>query len=172
MTDWNFITALEGYSLKGYVPSNTSGVTLASGVDLGYLKLQELDPSLQSKLKPYLGLKGPAAKKALARAPLTITPAEADLLEAPKRASMLQTLAQHYDRDASMPFAGLPDAAQTVLMSVTWQYGTPWKRCSAFWAYACRGSWLKVIDELEHFGDDFGTRRNKEADYLLHHLPA
>ena len=32
--DWEFIASLEGNELQGYVPSNNSGVTIASGVDL------------------------------------------------------------------------------------------------------------------------------------------
>src|SRR6185503_18482812 len=64
--DWKFIGTLEGAGiLKGYVPvskTSNSGVTIATGVDLGQASEQQIDnwaidDSLKTKLKPYCGLK-------------------------------------------------------------------------------------------------------------------
>ena len=41
--DWAFIGSLEGEAIpKGYVPSDSSGVTVATGVDLGQRAMPEL----------------------------------------------------------------------------------------------------------------------------------
>jgi len=58
--DWEFIAGSEGKEIKdGYVPSENSGVTIATGFDLGRRTVDELIEigfpySLIVKLKPYL----------------------------------------------------------------------------------------------------------------------
>lgn len=64
---------------------SSSGVTVASGVDLGATDATELrtsgvSPDLIKKLEPYLGKKRADACKALKEKPLTLTEAEADEL--------------------------------------------------------------------------------------------
>jgi len=73
----------EGSEKKLYVPkdSEKSGVTGATGFDVGQinqagLKKLGFPKELNDKLKPYLGLKGDAARKALAKKPLTLTDVE------------------------------------------------------------------------------------------------
>jgi hypothetical protein len=171
MIDWGFITELEGRSLTGYWPKGfqASGVTVAGGVDLAYLspaELAALPPDLQAKLKPYLGVRGDRAQHLLSGQPLVLTAAEADALEGPKRKSIITSLILHYFQATGTPFNNLPDAAQTVLASVAWQYGRPEVRCPAFWKAACAQDWHAVILQLCDFGDAFHTRRCREADYL------
>ena len=87
---WDFISDLEGgQRLRGYVPAaavSKSGVTIATGVDLGQRSEAEIDAmaipdGLKVKLKPYAGLKKLAAVEFLAAHPLTITKDEADALD-------------------------------------------------------------------------------------------
>jgi Bacterial toxin homologue of phage lysozyme, C-term len=178
LIDWPFIYAREdgqgGRALDGYWPGGRSGVTIADGVDLGYLTPEEtvaLDPSVRAKIKPYIGVKGGAADALLRGTPLHLTDAECEAIEAPKREEMLSMLSARYLADAAFPFEDIPDAAQTVLMSVTWQYGDPWRRTPNFWGICCRRDWTGAVAALRHFGDKYPTRRRIEADYLESHLP-
>ena len=96
--DWAFIGTLEGEAIpKGYVPSDNSGVTIATGVDLGQRAMLELlalglAAALTDKLKPYLGLKGNAARDKLNSAPLTLSAAEVAQLDQALRARFLPAL--------------------------------------------------------------------------------
>ena len=171
--DWAFIGSLEGQSvLDGYVPDpngSQSGVTVATGVDLGQmdkeaLRALELPIALARKLAPYVGLKGAMATMALASMPLSLTPDEAATLDGAARYPDTHGLIERYGEAA---WARLPDAAQTVLASVAFQYGPGLAaRCPRFWAAACKQDWPDVIAELRAFGDRYPTRRSKEADYL------
>jgi hypothetical protein len=177
--DWLFISAREGgQALHGYVPKavaggDKSGVTIGDGIDLGYYEnkaFETLPSPLQDRLLPYLDLIGARARAALAQRPLTVTLDEAVLIETPKRQAMAAELSRRYLRSAASPFESLPDAAQTVMMSVTWQYGTPWARCPHFWNLCCAQDWPAVHAELMHFGDAYASRRELEAAYLKHGL--
>jgi len=170
--DWSFISILEGHRLTGYVPDaldSQSGVTVADGVDLGQMgqvAFAALDADLRVLLLPYAGLKKQDAADALAKKPLVLTEAQADALNAAVRVPLVRTLSIRYGDAAAGPFESIPDACQTVIASVTFQYGTPWIRCPMFWAAACRQDWPGVIGELENFGDSYHTRRVAESAYL------
>lgn len=64
MINYGFIQTLEGNSNIGYVPDpehSKSGVTIASGFDLGARRLSDLiglPKTIIDKLAPYLSLKG------------------------------------------------------------------------------------------------------------------
>jgi hypothetical protein len=172
--NWKFIGTLEGaHVLKGYVPkskdSNNSGVTVATGVDLGQMAhsdLADLPPSLSQRLVPYAGLRGKAARDALETSQLTITDLEADLLDQHARRNTIYDLCLHYRLAAGIDLEGLPEPCQTVLASVTFQYGSPWARCPSFWKFATGRQWRDVYNELMDFGDAYAERRRKEAAYL------
>lgn len=179
MIDWQFIGALEGQSvLTGYVPDpadSASGVTIATGVDLGQLAAPTLyafglPGALVTKLLPYVALRGAAAEAYLAECPLTVTPAESDALDAADRAPVIGALSAYWLRGklpAAPLFRDLPTAPQTVIASVAFQYGPELRRrCPRFWRAATALYWSGVIAELRNFGDDYPTRRNREADYL------
>ena len=68
--NWNFIAEMEGRrQLSGYVPAATdsqSGVTIATGVDLGHRTLAEIQQwpisdRLKQTIEPYVSLLGSAA---------------------------------------------------------------------------------------------------------------
>jgi len=175
---WPYIYLCEdgpgGRKLVAYWPGANSGVSVADGMDLGQLEnsiFNALTEPLKDKLLPYLGLRGLAAHKALLLHPLTLTDAECEELEAPKRAVMTASLSIHYDRDSAGPrFGDIPAGPQTAMMSVHWQYGALWVATPRFWTTCCRQDWKGAIAELRDFHDAYPTRRNRDADYLEAHL--
>ncbi|WP_193171243.1 pesticin C-terminus-like muramidase [Nisaea nitritireducens] len=187
MIDHAFIEAREGgLELVGYVPvseKSQSGVTVGCGVDLGQRDEAELErwgcsAGLVDQLRPYLGLKKEMAAAALELAPLKVTKEDARFLSIAARGSITETLASLYERDAGGSFFDLPPAAQTVIASVAYQYGPnlylPAGKGGApkFWRLACRRDWPGLVQELEHFGDSYPSRRNIEAGYLKAGLAA
>lgn len=175
--DWRFITNQEACRLVGYVPegSDESGVTIATGVDLGQQGptfLLGLPAGLPSRLRPYLGKKGEEARQALAAAPLAVSQGEGLALDGKARSELLDPLQAHFLQASGEALEAQIPAAQTVLASVCWQYGTPWTRCPRFWALAVARDWGGVVKELENFGDAYPSRREREAAYLQKALGA
>lgn len=173
--NWEFIGEQEGkHVLSGYVPraehdGDNSGVTVATGVDLGQMAhsdLSDLPPELVQKLVPYVGLRGDAAREELEKLPLEVTDLEADQLDQHARRGTLYELCLHFRLSAGIDLEGLPEPCQTVLASVTFQYGSPWARCPRFWKLATTRQWRDLYNELMDFGDPYGPRRQREAAYL------
>lgn len=174
MIIWSFIASLEGRDvLTGYVPDpegSRSGVTIASGVDLGHMGSREflsLPKDVQDLVQPYLGLTGLRAQEALKAKPLKVTADQAKALDAVAEAAVLGPLVASYDSDTKGgEFARLPDRAQTVLTSVAYQYGNLAARCPKFWGCMIRKDWQGAISELHAFGDRYEGRHLEEAAYL------
>lgn len=176
MTKVNFglISELEGgAALKGYVPdpkNSNSGVTIATGFDIGQRSLNELyslfPPELAKKLAPYYGLKKQKAVAELQKTPLRITAEQAAEIDQAVKSQLLGQLEQRYNSAAQKRFADLPECMQTVIASVAFQYGDLAKRCPKFWQAATNADTQAMATELRNFGDIYPTRRNKEADYL------
>ena len=104
--DYDFLSAREGgRKTKGYVPaasSSNSGVTIATGFDLGQrnkkdLRLLSLSSPLIKKLEPYLGLTGSDAVSFLSETPLTITAAQALRIDRAVKAMHLRRLKSAYN---------------------------------------------------------------------------
>lgn len=178
-----FIGSLEGRRLVGYVPRGSdgeieghSGVTVATGVDLGqdhhggYIDGLPISPALRAKLDPYMGFTGEDAADYLTQHPLILTEAEVDTLDAAVQGAHVEMLADRYDAAVGpvglLPFDKIPDEAQTVICSVAFQYGDLARKCPQFWRAACSQDWAAVIGELKDFGDKYPSRRKKEADHL------
>jgi len=168
--DWDFIHELEGKGVKeGYVPTENSGVTIASGFDLKeknqvFCEAIGIDDRVIQKLKPYFGLHGEQAK-AFAHT-LILTDEDVDHIDECSRNWYAQNLRTQYNLyDPIVPFDELDQGQATVLISVGFQYGN-YRRTPSFIKYATDGNWDAVYEELQEFGDDFPTRRNKEAEYL------
>lgn len=181
MVDWNFIGSLEGVALLGYVPDpqhSNSGVTIATGVDLGQLTADtlagmNLASDLAARLRPYIGLRGRVAVTFLGPNPLVITQPEADLLDAAAEKTALDALMAFWVLDTPVAFVSLPAVAQTIIASVAFQYGPDLeRRCPRFWHCATTQNWVGMLAELRNFGDQYPTRRNQEADYLAAGLAA
>lgn len=170
--NWKFIGTLEGRSLHGYVPNPTksqSGVTIATGFDIGAVS-DEAWPKLpswaQQLFSHYRHLHGMAALGTVHAAPLSITEEQADELDVISTSQTQAILEEHYNAASEVKFWELPEAAQTVLASVTFQYGTPWVRCPKFWDASIKQDYSEMIIELFDFGDAYSTRRKAEAEYL------
>jgi hypothetical protein len=174
--DWHFIAALEGAGiLTGYVPvaeTSNSGVTIASGVDLGQtgprqIDFWPIDDALKMRLRLYCGLKRQDAVDFLRAHPLTISPGECAEIDAAVQAEQASRIAVAYDKASVVKFADLPDRAQTVIVSLAFQYGTDLAhRCPRFWHTALAQDWPAMVRELENFGDAYGPRRLREARHL------
>jgi len=174
--NWLFIGEQEGAGIcDGYVPvANTSesGVTIATGVDLGQMSAAGLSAlaiseELKDKLRPYCGLRKASAVECLAARPLRITRDECTELDRAIQAGHLAEIAAAYNAaHPAKPFEQLPERAQTVIASVAFQYGSLRVRCPRFWSASVRQNWRDVIGELENFGDAYGPRRRREAEYL------
>jgi hypothetical protein len=120
--DFGFISELEGgQRLEGYVPVDTksgtvignSGVTIATGVDLGHRSAEDIDRldlprSLRDKLKPYAGIRRERALELLRDHPIRIAQAEADMLDRTVKRDLIETLVDRFDRRSQVRFADLP----------------------------------------------------------------
>ncbi len=185
--DWGFIGQLEGAGLTtGYVPTDRdgsvigqSGVTIGTGFDIGQHSAAELatlfgaDSEITRLLTPYVGLRRAAAVTALEETPLEVTRAQADEIDRAIKESKATQLAGRYDRAvaasnnrALLRFRALPRRAQTVIASVSFQYGNLAIRTPSFWGLVVAQDWAGSVAELRAFGDRYGRRRRLEADYL------
>lgn len=177
--DYKFLSDLEGGSKStGYVPAagvSKSGVTIATGFDLGQrneadLKKLGLSTGVISKLKPYLGKKGKDAQTALTSKPLTITSAQAKEIDKAVKKSHIKQLKLKYNGAVSVKkkkFDAIPAQAQTVIASVSFQYGVGLAIAAPkFWKQAIAQDWKECSKILKKFGDAYPTRRKKEAALL------
>ncbi|MCM2131609.1 pesticin C-terminus-like muramidase [Larsenimonas rhizosphaerae] len=183
--DFDFIFELEqgGDATQACVPmpdSSQSGVTVGHGIDIGQMDMAQLaglslPRGLIEKLAPYVGLKRQKAVEALEACPLQLSEKEVHQLDHAVYGRIIETLAHHYDAHQSTSpengWASLPSAAATVMTSVAIQYGPNLAaRAPRFWSYAVLQNWMGMITELVDFGDNYATRRHREASYLKHHM--
>jgi hypothetical protein len=179
---FEFLRDVEGFETSGYVPEDeqgnpieNSGVTIATGLDLGQqdedsLRRMGLSEELISIFRPYLGLRRGEAQRFLLENPLTLSEEQARFVEESlmyhdfyRMADLWNSTQREQD---GIRWDQLDPEKQTVLLSVFRQYGNIPKRTPKFWRAASQGRWDDVLSELRDFGDDYKTRRNKEADLL------
>lgn len=171
--DYKFLSDLEGGSkTTGYVPAagvSKSGVTIGTGFDLGQrnesdLTLLKLDAALIAKLTPYLGLKAKAAQDYLKKQPLMITAIQAQSIDKAVKSAHISQLKMKYDAASKKKFVDIPKQAQTVIVSVSFQYGVGLNmRAPKFWKAVTAQDWKEAVKILKAFGDAYPTRRKKEA---------
>lgn len=177
--DYDFLASLEGSCrLEGYVPdadNSGSGVTVATGFDLGARNTYDMERlgingELLTKLKPYLGLKGKPALDKLGSTPLSINDTECLFINKAVKAHFTAQLTSKYDNaivSGRLTFDSLPTQAQTVIASVSYQYGINIdQKTPKFWEAVTSQDWTKTVEILENFGDRYKTRRKKEAERL------
>ncbi|HBY59870.1 MAG TPA: hypothetical protein DEH78_08595 [Solibacterales bacterium] len=175
--DDDLISEFEGgRSLEGYVPDahgSRSGVTAATGVDLGQMSASSisdlgLSDELSGTLAPYLGLRGEEAEQYLSEHPLNLSEDDARALDSRVHEGLRRSVASRYDRSgAPISFGELPGEAKTAIVSVATQYGPDLqKRAPRFWEAVTSGDWPAAVDELRDFGDRYPSRRKREADVL------
>lgn len=174
--DQNFIHMMEGSRLYGYVPlvnRTYSGVTIAHGVDLGQYSLREfnnlpIEWSLKRKLQPYVGLKKYAAQSFLSKHPLQITPVELQAINKASADGILLPLIKRYEKDSGKSFLKLPPAAQTVMFSYAYQYGSGFMyryQGRPLWEAFTSQNWSKASHLLRE-APLYKSRRISEARLL------
>lgn len=173
--DYKFLSQLEGGNKTiGYVPAasvSKSGVTIATGFDLGQrneadLKVLGLSLVLVTKLKPYIGKKAKDAQAIIKKSPLTITAVQAEEINKAVKKKHIEQIKLKYNSAPGnkKKFADLPSQAQTVITSVSFQYGTGLNtRAPKFWKAVTSQDWAETKKLLNNFGDVYPTRRKKEA---------
>jgi len=172
--DFNFISRLEGSSCTGYVPdpkNSQSGVTIASGFDIGQRSESELKQAFSGdlclKLLPYSNKIKQDACDALTQQPLSISQEEADSINIYSHHHAQKKLIQEWQ--LAKPYTDfdlLSSACQTVVASVAFQYGNLALKTPNFWQQVTSGNWQSAYVNLRGFGDKYPSRRNIEADLL------
>ncbi len=129
--------------------------------------------ALKKKLKPYASLKKSAAVKYLKSNLLTITTAEATSIDKAVKKIATANLIKRYNTSAlnKSKFKDLPKEAQTVIASVSYQYGTLSTAAPKFWKKVIIQDWIASVKILNNFGDAYPTRRKKEAKLLKKCIP-
>lgn len=175
----DFLVQVEGFKTNGYVPMESgkalqnSGVTIASGLDLGAqseerLRLMGMEDNLINKFKPYLGIKKDAAVALIRKQPLTLTREEALKVNAIVKPFYARDIAAKFNSATKGPkFEELPSEWQTAIASVGFQYGTNLAKATPnFWRQVTTGDWKGAHANLNNFGDKYPTRRKKEANLV------
>jgi hypothetical protein len=107
-----------------------SGVTVATGVDLGQTDAETLtrgglSGAIAASLRPYLGLRKEGAIKKLYDLPLSISRETADELDNAVLSIHARNIPARYNRDKpAAPFEDLPWQAQAAIFSLLFQRGT------------------------------------------------
>lgn len=178
MIDFTFIAELEGSTKKGIVPDaerSNSGVTIGCGFDIGQRSAKEIenafDSELAKKLLPYIGLKKESACKKLDDEPLNISSKQELMINQFCHADAELRIQHLWNRTVEeKKFEDLHAICQTVIASVAFQYGNLSKATPNFWQQVTSNNWNSALKNLRNFGDNYKTRRNKEADLLEQYI--
>lgn len=159
----------------GYTAMGASGVTIATGCDLGQTSVEllgsyNLAPSIIDDFSPYIGLKKSAALAALHAAPLTISEQAAEATDMAVHLGYLRRFViPTYENDSGRIFAMLPKQAQAVIMSLIFQKGAggvrrEWPKT---WKHLCSQDWEAAAHELLTGFTQYRERRRTEGRLLL-----
>ena len=157
-----------------YTAIGASGVTIATGVDLGQTDANTLrgygvTESLIEKLSPYLGLKTKQAIYKLHNAPLSISSADAKFLDfCVHKGYLKRYVLPTYNKKSKIPFEDLPKQAQAVVFSLCYQLGCGGVNRSApkTWYYLTNQMWADASDELIYGFRKYKLRRSIEGKLL------
>ena len=170
--DFDFIGQQEGVKSSMYVPKKNgqvlgdSGPTIGIGLDLGQRNVSDLkglSPELIEKLSPYTGMKGSEADSFVENNPLTLTSDELTEVNAWTKKTETDKLLKRWAEDSDIAWSDLTPQQATVVASVSYQYGTG---APKFWSHVTSGDWDAAEAELRDFGDEYKSRRLREARYL------
>lgn len=179
--DYAFILKVEGYRRELYVPNNKgivigkSGATVGVGVDIGQHNENEfisagIPKSIRDKIRPFFGIKGQMALELVNRNPVTLTDEEAKLLSKLIIDKKIKQVQEAFDKESKTKFFDIPANVQTVLVSISYQYGslkyTKNRNANRLWQLAIEGDWEGFERLLRDFGDKYVIRRRREADLL------
>ena len=171
--DWEWIAQREGKAIDtAYVPSDNSGVTIGTGVDLKmknaeFLESLKVPSDIIEVLEPYFRLKGNEAKAYLKDNPLVLSAVDVKILDKAVQKFELNKIKTAYEKDSKKSWNSLSANQQTVITSVGFQYGNLATETPNFWEGVVSGNWTGVYNELMNFEDDFAPRRKLEAELLI-----
>ena len=117
------------------------------------------------RCRPYLGVKGKDALN-LDYKNLNLTDEEVLTVNKFAKNEALSKLNKSFEATTGESFYSLPEAAQTVIASVAFQYGNLESKTPNFWKQITNGDWNGAIKNLDNFGDKYDKRRKKEANLL------
>ena len=180
--DFSHITVDEGGSaLNGYVPTNSSGVTIAGGLDLGVHTASDLSniglsQSLITQFQPFLATgPGQYTTGAAARAALQANPGAATI-DAPTAASINQTVYNYYTTNVATAFNNASPNMMFTDLNVQWQTVISSMYLQSqnipntqFFTQVANGQWSAALANLQNFGGPSSAQNNRakrEADYL------
>lgn len=148
-----------------------SGVTVGTGLDLGQqseadLRRMGLPDALIRRFFPYLGRRKTDAAAALEAAPLTLSEAECDALDAAVHGDYIARAAARYNADAEEPFEDCPPEVQAVIVSLFYQLGSPTSRYPKTWRLLCAADWEGAARELQTRFSRYAARRADEGRLL------
>ena len=185
VVDFRTLANFEGGSRRiGYVPSDSSGVTIDTGVDLNRtaasIKAWGFPKALEDKLIPYAGLKGEAARAKLKQTPLEVNDDEANLITRTVQKEFLQSAMNSWDKtvgENGIQFKNLTTAQQTVLLSRTYHQGPGMPEtpiAQAFYKSALSGDWVQAEQALRDYGGYkkvVTTVKGEKVQSQVHNLP-
>jgi hypothetical protein len=137
-------------------PLGASGVSIATGVDLGQqtakgLESMGVSASTLAVLAPYIGLKKQDALKKLQSAPFQLTEAQVEEIDRAVHKRYIDSAAGLFGREA---FENAPKEVQAVAVSLHYQFGTPRRQDSPALEYAWvsmkRGEYRTAADYLRN----------------------
>lgn len=157
-----------------YRAMGVSGVTIATGCDLGQTTLDTLtgyglDSGIAHALVPYIGLKQDAALRKLHELPLTVSLDSAYAIDRAVHAGYLSRyVIPAYDNfSPKHNCVDLPKQAQAVIMSLCFQLGCGGlkRRAPKTWAALCRGDWADASERLcnASLWEGYQGRRRQEG---------
>lgn len=157
-----------------YTAIGASGVTIATGCDLGQTDAPTLQAygvplAIINQLRPYIGLKRSDAIAKLSALPLSISQDTAALLDECVHAGYLRRyVAPAYERAADVRFDDLPKQAQAVVFSVCFQKGCGGVRRDwpKLWGYLVTQNWCAASKELRTGFTQYQLRRKIEGELL------
>lgn len=158
-----------------YTAMGASGVTIATGCDLGQTDLDTLrgyglhELALMEKLLPYIGFRKASAIRQLHYKPLEITMEQAEDIDHAVHGGYLNKyVIPAYDKASKVRFDNLPAQAQAVVMSVCFQKGCSGVRCDwpKTWRYLTTQDWRQASWELKNGFVKYKGRRTIEGRLL------
>ena len=157
-----------------YTAIGASGVTIATGCDLGQtdvptLQGYNLPDAIINQLRPYIGLKTSAAISKLSALPLTISADTAATMDERIHGGyLIRYVAPAYNKASEIMFGDLPDQAQAVVFSVCFQKGCGGVRRDwpKLWGYLITQNWCAASNELRTGFTQYQYRRRTEGELL------
>ena len=94
-----------------------------------------------------------------------MTDAEVSELDQFVKDKELVTLRSRWNRDSDTEWDDLPENQATAVASVFYQYG-PQMFGHNYWDQTTSGDWTAARNNLRNYGDNYRSRRRREARYL------